>query len=126
MKRVVPDHADTAGAESKRRLEDPEREHPGEIISRMQKSLRKGKVLIDWSQNDGHKTTVNVYSLRAKSRPTVSTPVTWEEVETCWKRKTPARLSFLSDEVLRRVEKHSDLFEPVLTLKQRLPPLKAL
>jgi bifunctional non-homologous end joining protein LigD len=103
-----------------------ERAHPGQIVSHMQKSLRKGKVLIDWSQNDDHKTTVNVYSLRAKSKPTVSTPVTWAEVETCWKRKASARLSFLSDEVLRRVKKHGDLFEPVLTLKQRLPSLKAL
>jgi len=103
-----------------------ERERPGEIVSRMQKSLRKGKVLIDWSQNDDHKTTVNVYSLRAKSRPTISTPVTWEEVETCLKRKAPGRLSFVSDEVLRRVEKHGDLFESVLTLKQRLPSAKAV
>jgi bifunctional non-homologous end joining protein LigD len=103
-----------------------EREHPGQIVSRMQKSLRKGKVFIDWSQNDDHKTTVNAYSLRAKPRPTVSTPVTWAEVETCSKRKAPERLSFLSDEVLRRVKKHGDLFEPVLTLKQRLPSLNGL
>lgn len=103
-----------------------EREHPAEVVSRMQKSLRKGKVFIDWSQNDDHKTTVNVYSLRAKSEPTVSTPVTWREVEQCWKRKAPERLTFLSDEVIERVEKLGDLFEPVLKLKQRLPPLKAI
>ncbi len=103
-----------------------EREHPEQIVSRMQKSLRKGKVLIDWSQNDDHKTTVNVYSLRAKAEPTVSTPVTWEEVEGCVKRKSPPRLRFLSDEVLHRVKKHGDLFAPVLTVKQRLPPIKAL
>jgi bifunctional non-homologous end joining protein LigD len=98
-----------------------EREHPELIVSKMQKALRGGKVLIDWSQNDEHKTTVNVYSLRAKEEPTVSTPVTWEEVERCWKRKAPGQLRFLSDEVLRRVEKHGDLFAPALELKQRLP-----
>ena len=103
-----------------------EREHPGLIVSRMQKTLRKGKVLIDWSQNDEHKTTVNAYSLRAKSYPTVSTPVMWDEVERCLKRMLPDRLSFLSDEVLHRVEKHGDLFEPVLTLKQRLPFTKSI
>jgi bifunctional non-homologous end joining protein LigD len=98
-----------------------EGEHPEVIVSKMQKSLRAGKVLIDWSQNDEHKTTVNVYSLRAKEQPTVSTPVTWEEVERCWKRKAAGQLSFLSEEVLRRVEKEGDLFEAALTLKQRLP-----
>jgi len=98
-----------------------EREHPDVIVSRMQKSLRKGRVLIDWSQNDDHKTTVNVYSLRARPQPTVSTPVTWHEVEQCWKRKAPGRLGFSSDEVLRRVEKYGDLFASALTLKQRLP-----
>ncbi len=103
-----------------------EREHPDVIVSDMKKSLRKGKVLIDWSQNDDHKTTVSVYSLRAKSRPTVSTPVTWEEVEKCWKRKAPDRLTFESEAAIKRVEKHGDLFAPVLTLKQRLPPLKAI
>jgi bifunctional non-homologous end joining protein LigD len=101
-----------------------EQEHPDRVVSRMQKVLRKGKVLIDWSQNDDHKTTVSVYSLRARAQPTVSTPVTWEEVETCWKRKAADRLRFLSNEVLQRVEKHGDLFAPVLTLKQRLPSLK--
>lgn len=106
--------------------EQMESEHPDAIVSRMQKVLRKGKVLIDWSQNDDHKTTVNVYSLRAKAKPTVSTPVTWTEVENCWKRKAPQRLEFDSDEVLRRVERHGDLFEPVLTIKQRLPALKRL
>ena len=100
-----------------------EREHPDQVVSRMQKSLRKGKVLIDWSQNDEHKTTVNVYSLRAKAQPTVSTPVTWQEVEATLKKRDPSRLVFDSDMVLRRVEKQGDLFAPVLTLKQRLPGL---
>lgn len=103
-----------------------EREHPERVVSRMQKALRKGKVLIDWSQNDDHKTTICVYSLRARAQPTVSTPVTWEEVQTCWKKKAADRLRFVSDEALRRVEKHGDLFAPVLSLKQRLPALKAL
>lgn len=98
-----------------------EREHPGLIVSRMQKALRKGKVLIDWSQNDDHKTTVNVYSLRAKERPTVSTPVTWKEVETAAKKGDASKLVFETDAVLRRVEKLGDLFAPVLTLKQKLP-----
>ena len=94
-------------------------QHPDCVIPRMQKSLRSGKVFVDWSQNDDHKTTVCVYSLRAKERPTVSTPVTWEEVEAGSKRRAP--LVFESDAVLRRVEKFGDLFEPVLKLKQKLP-----
>lgn len=98
-----------------------EREHPDIIVSRMQKSLRPNKVLIDWSQNDEHKTTINVYSLRAKDHPTVSTPVTWQEVEQTLKTKDAARLTFESHQVLERVRKHGDLFEPVLKLKQRLP-----
>jgi bifunctional non-homologous end joining protein LigD len=98
-----------------------EQEHPDAVVSRMQKSLRKGKVLIDWSQNDIHKTTINVYSLRARSSPTVSTPVTWAEVEQCLRKKSPSRFVFTSDQVLRRVEKLGDLFAPVLKLKQRLP-----
>jgi len=98
-----------------------ERERPDEVVSRMQKSIREGKVLIDWSQNDDHKTTVNVYSLRATQQPAISTPVTWDEVKACWKHKDSGRLNFLSGEVLRRVKEHGDLFAPVLTLKQRLP-----
>jgi len=101
-----------------------ERQSPKEVVSRMQKSLRPGKILVDWSQNDDKKTTINVYSLRAKERPTVSTPVGWKEVEQAWKRKRP--LSFTSDEALARVEKLGDLFAPVLELKQRLPPLATL
>ncbi|HET7215907.1 MAG TPA: hypothetical protein VFL79_20115, partial [Terriglobia bacterium] len=73
-----------------------------------------------------YKTTVNVYSLRAKDQPTVSTPVTWEEVENCLKKDDPGLLVFTSDQVLRRVEKLGDLFEPVLKLKQKLPPLTTL
>ncbi|HYF51471.1 MAG TPA: non-homologous end-joining DNA ligase [Planctomycetota bacterium] len=98
-----------------------EQQHPDRVTSMMKKSLRKGKVFVDWSQNDDHKTTVCVYSLRAKERPTASTPVTWDEVFAALKHKNASRLAFESDEVLQRVQKHGDLFEPVLKLKQKLP-----
>jgi bifunctional non-homologous end joining protein LigD len=98
-----------------------EGEHVALVVSKMLKSLRTGKVLVDWSQNDEHKTTVCVYSLRAKDEPTVSTPVTWEEVENCLKKKKPDLLKFRSNKVLARVEKMGDLFAPVETLKQKLP-----
>jgi bifunctional non-homologous end joining protein LigD len=94
---------------------------PDRVVSRMLKALRPGKVLVDWSQNDEHKTTVGVYSLRARDRPTVSTPITWAEVDRCLKQKDPAVLEFEWDEVLRRVQRHGDLFAPVLGLSQRLP-----
>lgn len=98
-----------------------EEEHPDLVVSEMKKTLRTGKIFVDWSQNDEHKTTVNVYSLRAKERPTVSTPVAWEEVEKCLKKKDANLLVFDSAQVLARVAKMGDIFEPVLTLKQRLP-----
>lgn len=97
-----------------------EREHPETVVSRMEKRLRAGKVFVDWSQNDRHKTTVCVYSLRAKPEPTVSTPVTWKEVEQALQDRDPASLSFLWSDALKRVTKHGDLFEPVITLKQKL------
>jgi bifunctional non-homologous end joining protein LigD len=103
-----------------------EERHPGLVVSDMKKSLRVNKVFVDWSQNDDHKTTVNVYSLRAKDQPTVSTPVTWEEVKDCLEKDGPELLVFTSDKVLQRVEKLGDLFEPVLKLKQRLPALELL
>jgi bifunctional non-homologous end joining protein LigD len=103
-----------------------EREFPETVVSKMQKNLRTGKVLVDWSQNDPHKTTVCVYSLRAKDHPTVSTPVTWDEVETALKKKKPKYLTFESDDVLERVKKHGDLFAPVLKIKQKLPQLTSL
>ena len=99
-----------------------EAEHPDEVVSNMKKISRTGKVFIDWSQNDDHKTTVSIYSLRAKEQPTVSTPVFWEEVAQSVKKKHP--LSFTSDEVLARAEKHGDIFAPVLSLKQKLPAVK--
>jgi bifunctional non-homologous end joining protein LigD len=88
-----------------------EQDHPDDVVHRMTKALRPGKVLVDWSQNSAAKTTVSVYSLRARERPTVSTPVTWEEVEAC---ASPDDLVFSSDDVLARVEEHGDLFAPLL------------
>jgi bifunctional non-homologous end joining protein LigD len=102
-----------------------EHEHPEMVVSDMKKTLRAGKVFVDWSQNDEHKTTVAVYSLRAREHPTVSTPVTWEDVERAFKKKDASRLVFEAPHVVSRFEKLGDLFEPVLTLKQRLPDLKA-
>jgi bifunctional non-homologous end joining protein LigD len=96
-----------------------ESEHPKLIVSQQKKELRKNKVLIDWSQNDEHKTTVSVYSLRARERPTVSTPLSWDEVEA----GDADALVFETDDVLARVEELGDLFAPVLELEQRLPAL---
>src|SRR6266513_4644674 len=98
-----------------------ERDHPDRVTSNMSKALRKAKVFVDWSQNDEHKTTICVYSLRAREEPTVSTPVTRNEVENCLKKKKTELLKFRSDQVLARVEKLGDLFEPVEKLKQKLP-----
>ena len=100
-----------------------EKQHPKHVVSTQKKELRPKKVLIDWSQNDEHKTTINVYSLRAKSRPTVSTPLAWDEVEKILESGDPESAVFDSDDVLARVEKHGDLFEPVIKLKQKLPEL---
>jgi bifunctional non-homologous end joining protein LigD len=98
-----------------------EKQHPELVVSRMSKDLRRGKVLVDWSQNGEHKTTVNVYSLRARDRPTVSTPVAWDEVDACLDAGDPSLLVFEHDEVLSRVERDGDLFGLVLTLVQELP-----
>jgi len=98
-----------------------ERDHPDRVTSNMSKALRKAKVFVDWSQNDEHKTTICVYSLRAREEPTVSTPVTWNEVENCLKKKNAELLRFRSDQVLTRVEKQGDLFERIEGLKQKLP-----
>jgi bifunctional non-homologous end joining protein LigD len=100
-----------------------ENDHRALVVSDMKKQLRVGKVLVDWSQNDEHKTTISVYSLRARERPTVSTPVKWEEVERALKKKDATLLVFEAGRVLDRVREMGDLFEPVLTLKQKLPKL---
>jgi bifunctional non-homologous end joining protein LigD len=123
----VPLNATTSYEETKpfahalaRLLEDQHREL---VVSDMKKELRKGKVLVDWSQNDEHKTTIAVYSLRAREHPTVSTPVKWEEVEQLLKKKDASLLAFEAGQVLKRVQKMGDLFEPTLRLKQKLPKL---
>jgi bifunctional non-homologous end joining protein LigD len=102
-----------------------ERRQPELVVSDMKKTLRKGKVLVDWSQNDEHKTTVNVYSLRARDRPTVSTALLWEEVEGVLESRDPEQLAFTSDAVLARVAEHGDLFRPVIELEQELPVLSS-
>ncbi len=93
--------------------------HPNEIVARMAKELRPRKVFIDWSQNNQYKTTVAPYSLRARERPTVSTPITWDEVSSCHE---PEDLVFTADDVLDRVDEHGDLFSPLL---EKGPRLKA-
>lgn len=104
-------------------LED---EHRDLVVSDMKKALRTNKVFVDWSQNDQYKTTVSVYSMRAKDRPTVSTPVTWKELEQCLKKEDPELLVFTSDQTLARVEKDGDLWEDLPKMKQKLPPLEKL
>jgi len=103
-----------------------ESEHRDLVISEMKKESRTGKVFVDWSQNDEHKTTVSVYSLRAREHPTVSTPVTWDEVEHALKKKDPSVLVFEASDVLKRFEKLGDLHEPVLRLQQKLPDPRKL
>jgi bifunctional non-homologous end joining protein LigD len=103
-----------------------EQQHPDLVVSDMKKALRTGKVFVDWSQNDEHKTTINVYSLRAKERPTVSTPASWEEVEQCLKKKDAKLLVFESSDVLARVQEMGDLFAEVQTLRQHLPNITEL
>ena len=122
----TPSTFEQTKAFARRVAEVLEREHPELVVSKMAKVLRRGKVLVDWSQNDDHKTTVCAYSLRAKEKPTVSTPVAWKEVEAALKKKDGERLVFTSDEVLRRVDKLGDLFSPVLTLKQKLPAIEKI
>ena len=95
-----------------------EQAEPELVVSQQSKDLRAGKVLVDWSQNVDFKTTVCVYSLRARDHPTASTPLTWEEVEAATR---PEDLRFEASEVLERVERHGDLYAPVLELEQRLP-----
>ncbi len=94
---------------------------PEFFLSQMKKSLRAGKIFIDWSQNDANKTTISVYSLRARERPTVSTPISWDEIEGAVTSGDASQLVFEAGQVLERVKKHGDLFLPALTLKQQLP-----
>jgi len=103
--------SEEASERAKSFAERVEREQPRLAVSRMTKVLRTGKVLIDWSQNNGSKTTVAPYSLRARPNPTVSTPVSWDEVAACG---APADLFFTADAVLDRVARLGDLFAPLL------------
>jgi bifunctional non-homologous end joining protein LigD len=98
-----------------------EKRYPERITSIMRKDARGGKIFVDWSQNDPHKTTVCVYSLRAREKPYVSTPVTWDELEEARRHGKPGPLYFEAWEALKRVEDMGDIFEPVLKLKQKLP-----
>lgn len=100
-----------------------EQEMPDLVVSTQKKTEREGKILIDWSQNGPHKTTISVYSMRAKELPTCSTPVTWREVSACAKKGDSDLLRFTAKDVVKRVESKGDLFEPVLSLKQKLPRL---
>lgn len=103
-----------------------ERAHPALVVERMAKSLRGGKVLVDWSQNDRNKTTVCAYSLRARARPTVSAPLRWQEVERAARARRADPLVLETKEVLARVARDGDLFAPVLSLRQRLPDPSSL
>ena len=94
---------------------------PELVVSRMTKRLRAGKVLVDWSQNDDHKTTVTVYSVRAREQPTVSAPVSWEEVQACLDARDPELLTFTTDQVLERVAADGDPFAMLLSTRQQLP-----
>jgi bifunctional non-homologous end joining protein LigD len=100
-----------------------ERKFPDRVVSQMSKAKRPGRVLIDWSQNDRHKTTVCVYSLRAKERPTVSTPLEWEEAEAALVAGDAEALAFDHAAVLERVEAKGDLFAPLLSEEQQLPDI---
>ena len=94
------------------------KQRPKEVLVEMNKKQRTGKVFVDWSQNSRHKTTIAVYSMRARPRPTVSTPITWEEVAAGADGEAPI---FETADVLERIENHGDLFAPTLTLEQSLP-----
>jgi bifunctional non-homologous end joining protein LigD len=100
-----------------------EKHHGDLVVTSQAKELRPGKVLIDWSQNARYKTTVAVYSLRARERPTVSTPVTWDEVDDAVSAGEADRLRFETADVLERVERDGDGFAPVLEKEQELPAL---
>jgi bifunctional non-homologous end joining protein LigD len=100
------------------------KQSPDEVLAKMgKKTDRSGKVLIDWYQNNERKTTIAVYSLRAREHPTVSTPVTWKEVEAVAESGDGSGLVFEAGDVIERIEEHGDLFAPVLELEQKLPQL---
>ncbi len=127
MQLYVPLNSDVSYADTKpfakAVAEALETKFPDRVVSQMSKAKRPGKVLIDWSQNDRHKTTICVYSLRAKERPTVSTPLEWDEVDAALESGDPQALVFDHAAVLERVEEKGDLFAPVLSEGQRLPAI---
>ncbi|MBA3865936.1 MAG: ATP-dependent DNA ligase [Solirubrobacterales bacterium] len=100
-----------------------EKQTPDDVVSKMKRVEREGKVFVDWSQNHQSKTTIAVYSLRARERPTASTPVTWKEVAAVADSGDGSTLIFEAAAVLERIEEHGDLFAPVLELQQELPEL---
>jgi bifunctional non-homologous end joining protein LigD len=102
-----------------------ERQQPDLVVTTQDKSVRPNKVLIDWSQNTTFKTTVSVYSLRARPRPTVSTPVTWDELSAACEDNDAAALVFEAGQVLERVKRDGDLMAPLLQVEQALPVLKS-
>jgi bifunctional non-homologous end joining protein LigD len=103
-----------------------EKQTPKEVVSKMAKVDRRGKVFVDWSQNHQKKTTIAVYSLRARERPTASLPLHWTEIERSAKGADPEKLRFEIPAAIKRVEKEGDLFEPVLKLRQKLPDVGEL
>jgi bifunctional non-homologous end joining protein LigD len=98
-----------------------EKRHPDNVVEKQTRALRRGKVLVDWLQNDATRSTVAPYSLRATAWPTVSTPVTWEEVEQAVGEDRPEKLTFVPQDIPRRLETQGELFRPVLELTQTLP-----
>jgi len=98
-----------------------EADHPELVVANMRRELRQGRVLVDWSQNEEHKTTVCVYSLRGREHPTISTPVTWEEIDAALTRGDAQSLSFEAADVFARLDRYGDLYRPLLELHQSLP-----
>jgi bifunctional non-homologous end joining protein LigD len=124
---AVPLHTDTTDDDTKGFARAAgqllAKREPDRVTVVMKKEQRSGKVFVDWSQNDEHKTTVCAYSLRGKERPMVSTPVAWDEVSDALDAKDPDALTFEADDVLGRVESVGDVYAPNLELEQELPPL---
>jgi bifunctional non-homologous end joining protein LigD len=103
-----------------------EKQTPKEVVSKMAKAERRGRVFVDWSQNHQKKTTIGVYSLRARDRPTASIPLHWREVERTAKNGDVKDLRFEIPAAIERVEKQGDLFQPVLKMRQKLPDIEDL
>jgi bifunctional non-homologous end joining protein LigD len=115
---VVVSRAEETSEFAKALAEDLARDTPGKVTAVMAKARRRGKVFVDWSQNNPHKTTIGSYSLRGRARPTVATPLTWDEVRAC---RRPDDLVFTAADVPARIAEHGDLLAPLFTEPQRLP-----